>query len=229
MGPWRRLFRQLVRNEGSALRSMLLGECVPEDLRQQGRRWARCQGARMSMLLDALQIGWMRRFWFRMAEHELEEIMKHTAAPDALASGLTGNPKVSGSALPRTRGADARRARGYLPAIRLPARSRPRRIGAKLNIMRRCWYSSLGLSNHGNVGRASPSHAPEARLAGDGMNRRRTSFEPDTGQMRYLANSSRVSMSCPTAGSVVGHSTTSDLPRKSGPAPTSPESPSMAG
>jgi hypothetical protein len=50
-------------------------------------------------------------------------------------------------ALPRTRGADARRARGYLPAIRLPARCRPRRNRAKLNIIRSSWYTSPRLSN----------------------------------------------------------------------------------
>ena len=50
-------------------------------------------------------------------------------------------------ALPRTRGADAHRARGYLPAIRLPARCRPRRNRAKLNIICSSWYTSPRLSN----------------------------------------------------------------------------------
>jgi hypothetical protein len=39
--------------------------------------------------------------------------------------------------LPRARGATARRARGYLPAIRLPARCRPRRKILKLNMVSR--------------------------------------------------------------------------------------------
>src|SRR5215213_6214166 len=86
-------------------------------------------------------------FSLRRAGHEFQEELKHTAAPDAPAPGLTRGPKIEGSCAPRTRGADARRARGYLPAMRLPARCRPRRNRAELNMMPLSWVTSPRLSN----------------------------------------------------------------------------------
>jgi hypothetical protein len=86
-------------------------------------------------------------FSLRRAGHEFQEELKHTAAPDAPAPGLTRCPKIEGSCAPRTRGADARRARGYLPAMRLPARCRPRWNRAKFDMVPLSWFTLTRLSN----------------------------------------------------------------------------------
>jgi hypothetical protein len=42
----------------------------------------------------------MNGFELRHAEHALEEVLKHTASPDAQAPGLTRHPKNEGSCAP---------------------------------------------------------------------------------------------------------------------------------
>ncbi len=73
---------------------MLLGERRPEQLRQEsayGTFGLRTCAIHPKAVLSACRVN---GFALRHSEHELEEVLKHTAAPDAPAPGLTRCPKI---------------------------------------------------------------------------------------------------------------------------------------
>ncbi len=142
-----RPFRGLLHGTASSACSMALSERRSEYLRQEFADWTSGSGYCATHLRAMLLPCGRNGFRPRHAEHAFEEVLRHTASPDAQAPGLTRCTKIEGSCAPRTRGADARRARGYLPAMRLPARCRPRRNCATFNMMPLSWFTLVHLSN----------------------------------------------------------------------------------
>src|SRR5215212_4394107 len=108
---------------------------MARDLGSRQPRWLTARGSSRGHAL------WCRRPTLVLIEH--------IAAPDARASGLTRCPRSSGILVRPELRRGARRARGYLPAIRLPDRCRPRRNGAKLNITQQYLATFRRLSNPG--------------------------------------------------------------------------------
>jgi hypothetical protein len=74
--------------------SILLGECRPQHLRQEFCCGTLMIGACFAHPQTAPSASGLNGFALRRAENKFEEVLKHTAAPDAPAPGLTRCPKV---------------------------------------------------------------------------------------------------------------------------------------